>query len=620
MFTLFSRFFGVLMLFAFIACSDDDSTTGPVTVNSAIISGIMPPAMGEPPVRRLRSLQYSGRVSWSPAVDSGGTFAAGTVYTATITLTPEENYTLTNVPANFFEVYGAMDASNSVDSGVVTARFRRTGLLSPRRVQTDIKITNILPVRGETPVTYYSNSQYSGRIIWSPAVTDTFAPSTVYKATLYLVPHPGFTMRGVGFNSFRVEGASHLYNRKNSGVITANFSNTEFPLVDIVTIPLPLPVQGAVPVTNFSTSQYSGRVIWVPGGTDFFLGGVSYTAQIHLTAKPGYSLRGVPRNFFNIKGALAVTNAANSAFVYAYLRSTPPGRLSFADINLVTPPAMGESPVTNIVGLQYSGRVSWSPAVNPGGTFAAGTVYTARIALTPEKMYTLEGISGNFFKVARATTTTTIVIASNSAIVTAKFPETGASSPARVTLSNIENLTVPAGGATPVTTIASAQYTGIVVWSPPHSRFRKRTVYRAHIYLTAKGGYTMNGLQDFFKVSGADVVLHAADSGYVLARFPKTEAFTVSISRIEGISPVLSNTLPGSFSNEQYTGTVTWSADTGTFQFSAIYSARITLTVNSPRYTLDGVPGNFFTVDGAQSVSYDSSTRTLYVDFLPLRP
>ncbi|MDR2701566.1 MAG: leucine-rich repeat protein [Spirochaetaceae bacterium] len=94
-------------------------------VTIAAITGVTAPAAGETPVTSItQNAQYAGTVAWSPAVS--GTFAASTAYTATITLTAKTGYTLQGVTANFFTVAGAT-ASNSANSGVITARFPATG-------------------------------------------------------------------------------------------------------------------------------------------------------------------------------------------------------------------------------------------------------------------------------------------------------------------------------------------------------------------------------------------------------------------------------------------------------------------------------------------------------------
>jgi hypothetical protein len=69
---------------------------------------------------------YTGTVIWS---GSPGTFAPGTTYTATITLTPTSGYTLTGVTANLFTVAGATSVANSANTGVITAVFPATAYI-----------------------------------------------------------------------------------------------------------------------------------------------------------------------------------------------------------------------------------------------------------------------------------------------------------------------------------------------------------------------------------------------------------------------------------------------------------------------------------------------------------
>ena len=93
-------------------------------VDIAAIPGVTAPVTGATPVTAITATaQYTGVVTWLPAVTT--TFAAETVYTATITLTPVTGYTLTGVTVDFFTVASAT-AANLVDSGVVTALFPAT--------------------------------------------------------------------------------------------------------------------------------------------------------------------------------------------------------------------------------------------------------------------------------------------------------------------------------------------------------------------------------------------------------------------------------------------------------------------------------------------------------------
>jgi hypothetical protein len=100
-------------------------TVNPIlyTIDSAEIPGVTVPVTGAAPVTVIESTaQYTGTVEWSP---DHAKFAASTVYTATITLTPEAGCTLTGVEANYFTVNGAT-ATNEANAGVVTAVFPAT--------------------------------------------------------------------------------------------------------------------------------------------------------------------------------------------------------------------------------------------------------------------------------------------------------------------------------------------------------------------------------------------------------------------------------------------------------------------------------------------------------------
>ncbi|MDD4765814.1 MAG: carboxypeptidase-like regulatory domain-containing protein, partial [Atribacterota bacterium] len=117
--------------------SGTPSSVTKTTINAAVIPGIKAPVTGEVPVTTITDIavksavsgssksntQYTGTVSWKPEHDK---FQGNTVYTATITLTPNDGYTLSGVPSNFFKVEGADSISNPANSGVVTAIFPKT--------------------------------------------------------------------------------------------------------------------------------------------------------------------------------------------------------------------------------------------------------------------------------------------------------------------------------------------------------------------------------------------------------------------------------------------------------------------------------------------------------------
>ena len=190
------------------------------TISAPAIAGVTAPVTGATPVTTTTAgTGYTGTVSWS---GSPSTFAGGTSYTATITLTPTSGYTLTGVTANFFTVAGASSVTNSADSGVITAVFSATA--------TTISVAAIagvtFPVAEGTPVTTITSTvQYTGTVSWSGSPT-TFAPTTIYTATITLTPASGYTLTGVTANFFTVAGANSVTHSANSGVITAVFPAT----------------------------------------------------------------------------------------------------------------------------------------------------------------------------------------------------------------------------------------------------------------------------------------------------------------------------------------------------------------------------------------------------------
>ncbi len=222
---------------------------------------------------------------------------------------------------------------------------------------------------------------------------------------------------------------------------------------------------------------------------------------------------------------------------------TPGGdkSISISVINGVTPPACGEIPVSIITANeQFTGTVSWS---NSPSAFAADTVYTATIELTAKSGYTLEGVSDNFFEVSGASV---VVNDEYSGTITAEFPATGSAPPTVVNIKAISGVKAPVRDAVPLTAITeTAQYTGTIIWSGSPVKFAASTVYTATITLTAKSGYTFNGISaNYFTVSGATTVTNSANSGVITAVFPATEALIATFTEVIN-GNTYAYTLPG---------------------------------------------------------------------------
>ena len=196
-----------------------------------------------------------------------------------------------------------------------------------------------------------------------------------------------------------------------------------------------------------------------------------------------------------------------------------------------------------------------------------------------------------------------------------------------ITLANIEGVEHPATGEIPTSTITpTAQYTGSVTWAitnPPEGTsssvsglFQPNTSYTATITLTPTTLYTVQGVAaNYFTVVGSSQIIttNSADSNIVRAQFPPTgsrQPFNVSI--IQGINiPATGATVVRDFTTPQFKGNVQWVPPiTGTspaFQPDVEYTAIITLEP-SPTHTWHNVPANFFTIEGARTVTNPAGT------------
>jgi uncharacterized repeat protein (TIGR02543 family) len=94
-----------------------------------------------------------------------------------------------------------------------------------------------------------------------------------------------------------------------------------------------------------------------------------------------------------------------------------------------------------------------------------------------------------------------------------------------VTISVVGGVIAPVSGVAPATTvIETAQFTGVITWSPAVTgAFGHGVQYTATITLTAKDGFSFGGVSaDFFAVAGAVTVTNGANRGVITAVFPTT--------------------------------------------------------------------------------------------------
>ncbi|MDN5299921.1 MAG: large repetitive protein, partial [Clostridiales bacterium] len=286
------------------------------TIDIAAIGGVTVPVKNGIPVATVtETAQYTGTVTWSP---SGDFFAPETAYTATITLTPKTGYTLNGITSNFFTIAGASTVTNAVNSGVITAAFPATALAN----------STINPATANF-------DQYDGSTDYADiSVILTLNENTltgIYNGAAALVSGTDYSITGStltfdkNYLAALSTGDTVLTFKFDSGVdqtLTISVADTT-PVIDIAVINgITLPEKNAVPVTTITeTAQYTGTVEWSPND-NLFAAGTSYTATIVLTPKAGYTLSGIPANFFTVAGATAAVNNANSGVITAIFPST----------------------------------------------------------------------------------------------------------------------------------------------------------------------------------------------------------------------------------------------------------------------------------------------------------
>jgi len=507
----------------------------------------------------------------------------GKSYVFTVTATNDVGTGAASLPSNAVTPATVPDAPTAVKA-------------VPGNTQATVSFT--APANGGSPITSYTvTSDPDGK-----TKTGTTSPLIVTGLT-----------NGTGY-TFTVTATNAVGTGDPSA---ASDSVTPAAAMSVSAIPLAAPVIFNVPVTTVAaTAEYGDAAVnWapVPGGGEF-AGGTPYTATFTLVPKTGYTLSGVPANFFKVAGAVT-TNLAGSGAVTAVFPKTAV-TISKSAILGVTPPVTGAAPKTLITAsTEYTGTISWDP---PNAKFAPGTVYTATITLTPKPGFTLAGVADNFFSVAGATSTTNTF---GSGVVTAVFPATALS---KVSTAAIAGVTPPVAGEPSTAVItASTEYTGTIAWSPADALFAPDTAYTATITLSANEGYTFDGVAtNFFKVSGATAA-NASGSGVVTAVFPKT-AKTVTIMDILGVAQPVQGAAPKTAitASAQYTGTIQWNPGvSGKFAPKTVYTAIINL-VPKAGYTFVGVGKDSFTVGGSAAKNNADTGFVIMqfpeTDFLPI--
>ena len=563
---------------AFTGCPTDGSSSSENTVTEKNIQGIALPVFGATPVTSITpNNQFSGTVTWDPPHTA---FQPRTVYKAIITLQPVGSFTLSGVPANYFDVPGAVSIRNSAGSGRIEAVFPPTGGDDNNPdIVTYLNIDQVnRPKTGIAAVKYIDNVQYSGNVSWEPGVGETFDFGKVYTATVNLTAKRGWTF-AVSSTGWSIAGVSADFTNSGQGYATvkATFAVTtnddtpiSNPKITLSSLPKPGDLEGSITVRD--TPEYKATIEWTNGigtadhGRGYtpdpkeiwigrFLAGTSDQtpgspsgpeARISLIPKTGYTLEGVPENFFYIDGIEPwkdadgkQTGPSNNADRGVVSYKFPKMDMVVRRQNIlgVDPPRTGASYSAVVINNnpEYTGTVTWNPPIptNPSNQFASRTQYTATINMTPRPGYTFYGVPENFFIMQGAFLVTNAL---HGNVVTVKFPTTAPKD--GEDLVTVDGLYINLPGYNVDATPPAYLTIGLQNWDqviyddsttvglrfvPADGKFIAGKSYTAYFAVKAKDGFTLEGVEaNSFKVVVNDqedgivrATEHGANSGVI---------------------------------------------------------------------------------------------------------
>lgn len=207
----------------------------------------------------------------------------------------------------------------------------------------------------------------------------------------------------------------------------------------------------------------------------------------------------------NYKGDGKTTYTATSAKAVQY----KPLTLSLK----IAAPKAGNIPTYNLsVDKQYSAKVVWldetgnTAKLDEAGAFLPGSVYIAKVTVTPASGYTMMGATAN-------ASGATVTIKGN--VVTCSYPATSSQ---QVNDYYITCISRPVPGQTQAVSFTDTQYDGTIEWDNGNFDSKGNIVFTAKITLTSKDGYTFKDVPaNVFEVAGADSVTSQAGEDSTLS-------------------------------------------------------------------------------------------------------
>ena len=309
-----------------------------------------------------------GAVTWTP---SAGTFQSSTTYTATVTLTANNNYTFTGLTGATINGNNAAIDGNTGSTLTISYTFSTTSITI-----SSAAVTVTAPVTGATPnTTAIGAGNFTiGAVTWTPSAS-TFLSNTAYTAQVTLTANSNFTFTGLTGATINSANATIVGNTGSTLIISYTFPVTAS-IIPSAAVTVTAPVTGATPnTTAIGAGNFTiGAVTWSPTESPFKVS-TPYSATVTLIANGGYTFTGLTVATINGNNASIDSNLGSSLTIsYQFpqtnkldqttLTINNPGTKTFSD------PAFSLS----TTGGSGSGSVTYTFIAGPATVTSAGLV------------------------------------------------------------------------------------------------------------------------------------------------------------------------------------------------------------------------------------------------------
>lgn len=250
---------------------------------------------------------------------------------------------------------------------------------------TAVAVDIIAPVKGAEPQTSVTGTGYTGTVTWSPEVDSTFAPATEYTASIELTAENGYKFADAV--TATINGGSVTATVSEGKVsMSKDFGKTTHNEVSSAVLNIATPVNGEAPQSEVAggIGYTCSDITWSPDVDTAFGANKVYTAEVTLTATAGYKFaEGFTAKVGNSDAS--VTKASDTSYTVQFtFGATAKNQISAVALS-ITAPVKGAEPQKIITaGEGYTGTISWN---GDPTKFAASTVYTATVVLTPSADY-----------------------------------------------------------------------------------------------------------------------------------------------------------------------------------------------------------------------------------------